>query len=78
MSLISKPNQRFVDLRKASGKTQREVAEDLRVSETYIRNLERGRCVPSVEMLFRTSQYFKTDVYDLWSVLVEQVYESVS
>lgn len=46
--------------------SQRKVAADLGISETYLRMLEKGQATPSVELLFKTAKYFSTDVYDCW------------
>ncbi|MEC2133487.1 helix-turn-helix transcriptional regulator [Brevibacillus centrosporus] len=61
-----KPRHKFKELRLAKGKTQREVAIDIGVTETTIRYLENGYVNPSVELLFKLASYFETTVYDLW------------
>lgn len=60
---------RLIQLRKNAGKTQREVAADLDISETYLRLLEKGSATPSVDLLFRMARYYDSDVYDCWSDL---------
>lgn len=59
------PRQPLVNLRKKVG-SQRKVASDLDITETYLRNLEKGRATPSVELLFKTAHYFGKDVYECW------------
>lgn len=71
--LKSKPNIRLVELRTAKGKTQRELAADWDVSEATIRNLEKGRALPGLELLLYSASYFRADVSDLWSVLIDQL-----
>lgn len=55
----------FKSLRKKKG-TQRQVAQDMDITETYVRQLENGQSNPSVELLFSFAYYFETDVYQLW------------
>lgn len=63
-----KPRFRLTELRKSVG-TQRKVASDLNISETYLRMLEKGTATPSVDLLFKIAHYFNTDVYDCWGDL---------
>lgn len=48
---------RFKEARVSKG-TQRKVAEDLRITETHLRELENGRSVPSTKLLIRMEKYF--------------------
>ena len=50
-------SERFRDLVEGSGRTQREVAEALRISEASIINYRRDR-TPKAEELLRIAQYF--------------------
>ena len=65
------PRVRLSELRQRAG-TQRKVAADLGISETYLRLLEKGRANPSVELLFKAAGYFGTDVYDCWDDLAKE------
>ncbi|MEC0140437.1 helix-turn-helix transcriptional regulator [Paenibacillus macerans] len=59
------PRKQLILLRKKVG-SQRKVASDLNISETYLRLLEKGKAQPSVELLFRTAHYLESDVYTCW------------
>lgn len=47
---------RFKELRESKG-TQRKVAGDLGITETHLRELERGRSVPGTRLLIRIEHY---------------------
>lgn len=51
--------------------TQKMVAADLGVTETFIRNIESGRSKPSLELAFTFSLYFKVPMEKLWPDIVE-------
>nr|WP_278429822.1 helix-turn-helix transcriptional regulator [Brevibacillus laterosporus] len=61
---------RFKELRLKHGKTQRAVSIDFNVCESFIRNIEHGRCNPEIGFAFRLAKYFNTTVDDLFSDLV--------
>ncbi|GLG00129.1 hypothetical protein Alches_01680 [Alicyclobacillus hesperidum subsp. aegles] len=60
------PRTRLVELRRELGKTQREVAIDLGITQTHLGLLERGKATPSVDLLFKIASYYKSDVYEAW------------
>ncbi|WP_369696081.1 MULTISPECIES: helix-turn-helix domain-containing protein [Paenibacillus] len=60
-----KPRITLINLRKQKG-SQRKVASDLDITDTYLRMLEKGQATPSVDLLFKTAHYFGTDVYSCW------------
>lgn len=74
--LKSKPNLRLVELRVSRGMTQRELALAWDVSEATIRNLEKGRALPGIELLLYSATFFGIPVSDLWAVLTEQLHAS--
>lgn len=63
---------RFRELRESKG-TLKIVAADTGLTETAIRDLEKGRTKPTVANLFAFARYFETDVYDLWPDLAYEV-----
>lgn len=48
---------RFKELRESRG-TQRQVALDLGITETHLRELENGRSIPGTRLLKRIEHYF--------------------
>ncbi|MGG4499137.1 helix-turn-helix domain-containing protein [Brevibacillus reuszeri] len=56
-SRIVSSRELLKSLRKEKG-TQREVAIDLGITETHLRELENGRSVPSTKLLKRIEHYF--------------------
>ncbi|MEC0233686.1 helix-turn-helix transcriptional regulator [Paenibacillus kribbensis] len=71
------PRLRLIELRQEVG-TQRKVASELNISETYLRHLEKGLATPGVSLMFKIAHYFKTDVYDCWKDLSGERPKSVS
>jgi transcriptional regulator with XRE-family HTH domain len=67
-----KHRPRFRELRESKG-TLKKVATDTGLTETAIRDLEKGRTKPTVANLFAFARYFETDVYDLWPDLANEV-----
>ena len=57
---------RFRELRHAKGKSQRGVSLDLDVSESFIREIESGRCNPEIQFAFKLARYLGTTVDDLF------------
>lgn len=49
--------QLFKELREKKG-TQRQVAQDLSITETHLRELENGRSIPGTKLLIRIEHYF--------------------
>jgi putative transcriptional regulator len=62
---------RFKHLRLLKEKTQLAVAQDFGVTESFIRNLETGRCNPEAGFMFKLAKYFETTVDDLFQDLAE-------
>lgn len=59
------PRPRFKELRKAKG-TQRQVAEELKITETHLRELESGRSIPGTKLLKRIEHYFEVSNDELF------------
>jgi putative transcriptional regulator len=57
---------RIEELRKKSGITQEQLAEKLEVSRQTIGSLENGRYNPSIQLAFRLSRFFKTNIEDIF------------
>lgn len=53
-------------IRKSKGLTQEELSEKLRISLTYMGNIEIGRKVPNLRMLYRIAETLKVKVKDLF------------
>ncbi|MES1050481.1 helix-turn-helix transcriptional regulator [Bacillus thuringiensis] len=72
MDKVQKENTRMYlkYLRKQKG-TQRQVALDIGVTETTLRNLENGHSKPSLELAFALAVYFNARMESLWPDLVE-------
>lgn len=70
MGKLDSPRPRFKALRKERG-SQREVAEALGVTETYLRHLENGYAVPGIDLAFKTAWYFNVSVYELYPDLAD-------
>lgn len=43
---------RFIELRKAHGVTQRQLAAETRISQSYIGRLEKGKVNPTISVIF--------------------------
>jgi putative transcriptional regulator len=52
--------------------TQRQVAIDMGVTETTVRNIENGHSDPGVDLIFGFAIYFNVPVQELWPDLVER------
>ena len=59
------PRPRFKELRESKG-TQRKVAEDLKITETHLRELENGRSIPGTKLLIRIEQYLGAPAQELF------------
>lgn len=53
----TKQRPKLKELRGTKG-TQREVAQELNITETHLRELENGRSVPGTKLLKRIEHYF--------------------
>lgn len=51
------PRKRLKEMRELKG-TQRQVAQELGITETHLRELENGRSVPGTRLLKRIEHYF--------------------
>ena len=60
-------NEKLLQLRKAKGLTQEELAEALYVSRTAVSKWESGRGYPSIDSLKEISNYFSVTIDDLLS-----------
>ncbi|MED1642130.1 helix-turn-helix transcriptional regulator [Brevibacillus agri] len=65
-----KPRQRLKEVREAKG-TQREVAIELGITETHLREIENGRSVPGTKLLKRIEHYFGVSDDELFPDLNE-------
>ena len=57
--------KKLKEARKACSMTQKQVAERLKVVESYYANWEQGRTEPSIEMLRKLSNIFSVSIDDL-------------
>lgn len=65
-----KPRQRLKEVRENKG-TQREVAFELDITETHLREIESGRSVPGTRLLKRMEHYFGVSDDELFPDLNE-------
>ncbi|WP_235680144.1 helix-turn-helix transcriptional regulator [Paenibacillus albicereus] len=61
----------FKELRLQKNKSQRGMALDFDVSESFIRTIENGRCNPELKFAFRLAKYLGTTVDRLFGDLHE-------
>lgn len=54
------------ELRKKKKLTQAQVAKEVDVSTSYIKSLETGHCKPGRDIMFKLSDFYKTDVKKLF------------
>jgi len=71
-------NERLRDLRKASGLTQKQLAQDLELGESTVSMYEQGSREPDFELLTRITDYFNVDVNFLLGRIDNQVFAPVS
>jgi len=57
---------RLVDERKKRGKTRKQSAADLGISEIYLRKLESGLSKPGRDTLIKLESYYKVSMRDLF------------
>ena len=57
---------RLVELRKARGMTQEELAEALEVSRQTVGSLENGRYNPSILLAFKIARLFETTIEEVF------------
>ena len=57
---------RLEEIRKASGITQEQMAQDLEVSRQTIGSLENGRYNPSILLAFKIARYFNVTIEDIF------------
>lgn len=50
------------ELRRNSGKTQQEVANDLKITQKAYSNYENGTRLPNIEMIMDMAEYFKVPI----------------
>ncbi len=62
----------LLGLRKETGVSQKEVADNCGLERAYISRLERGLSEPSITTLFKLSDYFGIQIVDLISTLDKQ------
>lgn len=65
------PTRELLKKRREQMGTQRRVAQDLRITETHLRELENGRSVPSTKLLIRMEHYFGASSKELFPDLYE-------
>lgn len=58
-------SQNLKEIRKEHGKTQKEVAEYLKVVESCYANWEQGRTEPDIQNIIKLCEYFKVTADDL-------------
>lgn len=54
--------EKLKELRLQRNKTQQQLADDLGISDTYIRVIEKGQKIPSLKVLETLSKYFNVPV----------------
>lgn len=59
-------NEKLVEARKKSGKTQAEVAKELGIAEAAYRRYELGRCIPNVVLANTISKILQTTSEEIW------------
>lgn len=57
----------FRTARQSLGKSQKAMAADLGVSESYIRHIEAGRCTPATDTAIRIAKYLGLSVESLFA-----------
>ncbi len=63
----------FCECRKRRG-TQKEVADDLGITESYVRNIENGIFSPGRELMFKIGAYFGEPVEKLFPDIYQKYY----
>ncbi len=63
---------RLEEIRKASGITQEQMAQDLEVSRQTIGSLENGRYNPSILLAFKIARYFNVTIEDIFIYEAEE------
>lgn len=66
-----KKRTRFTELRLKFEKTQRALALDFDVTESFIRGIESGRNNPELKFAFKIAKYFDTTVDDVFQDLAD-------
>lgn len=66
---------RFRELRSKLGVTQEQMARDLGLGLSQMRNIETGRSNPSPVLMFRIALYFGVTVEDVFPDLVQEARE---
>lgn len=64
-ALHSKIAENIRLLRKKSGKTQAEIADALGKTRAYVVNLETGRTIPQIYVLYELADFFGCTLYDI-------------
>ena len=58
--------EKLIDLRKKAGKTQAEVAEDLKITQSRLGNYEQGIRIPRDEMKRKLASYYGSTVQEIF------------
>jgi len=66
-TITMKKRLALLNARKATGKTQREAAIALDISEIYLRKLEAGTVAPGRNILLRIERFYGTSMRELFS-----------
>ena len=60
-------NEKLIAARKESGKTQKQVANEINIAENAYQRYEQGKVIPNVIMAMKIAKSLNTSVENLWS-----------
>ncbi|MFC5468447.1 multiprotein-bridging factor 1 family protein [Cohnella suwonensis] len=75
MQALGRVRHKLIEARESKG-TQRKVAADLEITETHLRELEKGRSIPGTKLLKRMEYYFGIPDDDLFPDLLDPAFFS--
>ena len=59
-------NEKLIAARKESGKTQKQVANEINIAENAYQRYEQGKVIPNVIMAMKIAKSLNTSVEKLW------------
>lgn len=63
--------QTFKELRQNKGISQEKFAEDIESHQVYISEIENGKKIPSLPMIYKTAEYYKLSLSE-FAALIEK------